>query len=84
MIWGKRSSYQPIHLSSYTFLPFGQGPRNCMGMRFALYEAKVGLVALLRKYRFVRTADTPSKVTYDPTSQLGASGVPLWVKIEKR
>lgn len=36
----------------YAYLPFGEGPRNCIGMRFGLLQTKIGIISLLSKYRF--------------------------------
>ncbi|XP_077276290.1 cytochrome P450 6B1-like [Temnothorax americanus] len=33
------------------YLPFGEGPRNCIGSRFAVYQTKLGLIKVLRNYK---------------------------------
>ena len=38
---------------------FGAGPRQCIGMRLALFEAKMATVSVVRKFKFVKIKDTP-------------------------
>ncbi|XP_008554599.3 probable cytochrome P450 6a13 [Microplitis demolitor] len=42
-------------------LPFGDGPKNCIGARFAIYQSKLGLISVLKNFKV-----SPSKSTQVP------------------
>ncbi|XP_055589836.1 probable cytochrome P450 9f2 [Uranotaenia lowii] len=45
-------------INTAAYLPFGIGPRNCIGSRLALMEIKAIMYALLLKFRFERNEQT--------------------------
>lgn len=47
----------------FEYLPFGGGARRCLGAAFALYEMKLVLAAILRKYDLRPASDAPVGVT---------------------
>lgn len=52
---------QSLHLNRvkpYTFLPFGAGPRTCVGKRFALLDARAVLAQLIPRFRLEPCAQT--------------------------
>jgi len=52
---------------SRPYLPFGIGPRNCIGMRLGKMQTKVGLVMMLKGFRF-ELDDKNYKIQFDPKS----------------
>ncbi|XP_039255469.2 cytochrome P450 3A29-like [Styela clava] len=63
--WNEPMEFQPERMRNVNemhpmvFQPFGSGPRNCIGMRFALMEVKVAFCKLLHEFSFKPTLDTP-------------------------
>ena len=45
-------------IDRYQYLPFGAGPRTCIGASFAMQEAVIALGVLMSRYRFDTTVET--------------------------
>uniref|UniRef100_A0A182PZ92 Uncharacterized protein n=1 Tax=Anopheles epiroticus TaxID=199890 RepID=A0A182PZ92_9DIPT len=68
----------------FVFLPFGEGPRICIGLRFGMMQARIGLVYLLKHFRFTLVKDrisVPLKVT--PSNIILTIDGGLWLNVEK-
>jgi len=58
MLWDDPDAFHPERfenakdLPRYSYLPFGDGPRICIGASFAIQEAVIILATLLKQFRF--------------------------------
>ncbi|XP_046676237.1 probable cytochrome P450 28a5 [Homalodisca vitripennis] len=68
----------------YTYLPFGEGPRICPGMRFALTQIKLFIAHVVYNYRVLRCEKTPEKLTFAKGASLVIANEKEWIRIEKR
>lgn len=67
-----------------SFLPFGAGPRNCVGVRFAMLEMKIVVAELIRRY-VIKPSDKNGDelaTVVRTTIMNPVNGV--WVKLESR
>ncbi|XP_063171267.1 cytochrome P450 3A8-like [Candoia aspera] len=65
--WPEPEEFRPERFSKenkdnidpYAYLPFGAGPRNCIGMRFALVTMKFAIAILMQHFSFRVCKETP-------------------------
>ncbi|XP_040043618.2 cytochrome P450 3A27 isoform X1 [Gasterosteus aculeatus] len=90
-LWPEPEEFKPDRFSKqnkrsinpYTYLPFGTGPRNCLGMRFALVLVKLALVEVLQNYSFSVCGETEIPLTMDPGGLVGPLN-PIKLKVTTR
>ncbi|KAL0270233.1 UNVERIFIED_CONTAM: hypothetical protein PYX00_007705 [Menopon gallinae] len=60
------SEEQKAKRNHYAYLPFGEGPRVCIGQRFAMMQVRIALVTVLANFRVsVAEGKTPIPLEYD-------------------
>ncbi|KAF2904571.1 hypothetical protein ILUMI_01618 [Ignelater luminosus] len=68
---------------AFTWLPFGEGPRECIALRFGLLQVKVALVALLKTYKYTLNSRTKLPLLFDPRAFALAVEGNVWLNSEK-
>ncbi|XP_012274106.1 cytochrome P450 9e2 [Orussus abietinus] len=72
------------NIQPYTYMPFGVGPRKCLGTRFALMETKILFLHLLRRFVIKPTPKTRREVVFSKASFNMMIEGGFWVKFEPR
>uniref|UniRef100_A0AAQ4NRD9 Thromboxane-A synthase n=1 Tax=Gasterosteus aculeatus aculeatus TaxID=481459 RepID=A0AAQ4NRD9_GASAC len=67
----------------FVYLPFGPGPRTCVGMRLAQLEVKLALVRLFHRFSVVACSETKVPLELKSSSTLGPKNG-IFVKIQRR
>lgn len=68
-------------IKPYSFLPFGEGPRICIGLKFGMLQTKLGLAMLLRQFHFDICKQTKIPLDIDSVSLLHIPKGGVWLRV---
>lgn len=68
---------------SVLWLSFGDGPRNCIGMRFGQMQSRIGLALLIKNFKFSVCSQTTIPMKFDKKLFLIASKSGIYLKVER-
>lgn len=72
LYWQNPDAFDPEHFAPervadrdrYQYLPFGAGPRICVGANFAMMQAQIILATLLARFRFSPAGPAPTPIMH--------------------
>ncbi|XP_073813617.1 cytochrome P450 6A1-like [Musca autumnalis] len=67
---------------SVEWLGFGDGPRNCIGMRFGKMQSRLGLAIVIRHFRFTVCSRTDIPMQINPKSLVTSPKNDLYLNVE--
>uniref|UniRef100_A0A182PYV7 Uncharacterized protein n=1 Tax=Anopheles epiroticus TaxID=199890 RepID=A0A182PYV7_9DIPT len=80
----ERFSVKDDFKNNFSYLPFGEGPRICIGMRFGLLQTRLGLAMLLRNYSFtIDPSEAERPLPIDPINLLYGPAGEVWLNVER-
>lgn len=66
------------------YLAFGNGPRNCIGTRFAMMQTRIGLITMLLNFEFGKCERTPADpISYVKDSFILKPDGNMWLTVRK-
>ncbi|XP_028026755.1 cytochrome P450 6B5-like isoform X1 [Bombyx mandarina] len=71
-------------IKQFTFFPFGEGPRICIGMRFGKMQTIAGLITCLKKFNFELADGMPRTLAFRSTTLLTQPSTGLFLKATPR